>query len=125
MLCDSSGRAVRRVSRVPPSRFGKDRDLQVASTDVETKPFSIQNKAIKPYLGLGSAPATGAVFRALAENPGRTGSFQVSGNCSVRPVAESEGSSLGWRDLKKSKIQTPHSGYEELIQGYLTLFKAI
>ena len=27
------------------------------------------------YLGLGSAPATGAVFRALAENPGTLGSF--------------------------------------------------
>jgi hypothetical protein len=32
---------MRRVPRVPPWRFGKDRDLQVASTAIETKPFSI------------------------------------------------------------------------------------
>jgi hypothetical protein len=41
-----TGRAALGVPRVPPWRFGKDRDLQVASTAIETKPFPVKNKAI-------------------------------------------------------------------------------
>ena len=39
-------RAISGGARVPPWRFGKGRDLQVASTAIETKPFPVQNKAI-------------------------------------------------------------------------------
>jgi hypothetical protein len=39
-------RAISGGARVRPDAFGKDRDLQVASTTIETKPFSIPNKAI-------------------------------------------------------------------------------
>ena len=39
-------RAISGGARVRPVAFGKDRDLQVASTAIETKPFTIQNKAI-------------------------------------------------------------------------------
>ena len=87
---DRNGHAVRQVPRVRPGAFREARDLQVASTSIETKPFAFPKavrpaKALEPwltlfnpaevYLGLGRAPATGAVFRALAENPGPLGSF--------------------------------------------------
>jgi hypothetical protein len=52
------GRAVRRVPRVPPWRFGKDRDLQVASTAIGTKRFAFPKavrRAVREPSGCHSA----------------------------------------------------------------------
>jgi len=86
VMRDRNGRTVRRVPCVRPGAVGEARDLQVASTAIGTKPFAFPKAVrraedrlgqadtslfnpIEGYLGLGSAPATDAVFRALAENP--------------------------------------------------------